>query len=68
MLYRAFLIDTSDQVFAVRVLTSDTDEEALRLAKKIPTSCDAIEVWCHTRLLARVKPCGNTRHADKAGD
>jgi hypothetical protein len=55
-MYRAFLIDTADQVFAVRMLNSKDDTSAVRLAAKIRTPCQLVEVWFGTRKIGDVEP------------
>jgi hypothetical protein len=54
--YRAFLIDTTGHVFAVRVLNSLEDGSALRLAAKIQTPCCLVEIWNRTIKVGAVEP------------
>jgi hypothetical protein len=54
--YRAFMLDRTDHVFAVRILVTREDNAALRLASKIQAPCWGIEVWEGTRLLGQVEP------------
>jgi hypothetical protein len=55
-LYRAFLIDGTGRIFAVRVLICANDASALQLAAKINAPCAAIEVWNRTILVGQVSP------------
>lgn len=54
--YRAFLLDINDRVFAVRLLITKDHEAALRLAQRIQTQCDMIEVWHGTTKLGLIAP------------
>jgi hypothetical protein len=55
-LYRAFMLDRRDRVFAARTLTTENDADALLLACKLHAPCSRIEVWDGTRLLGSVEP------------
>jgi hypothetical protein len=54
--YRAFLLDRSDRVFAARTLITEDDARALLLASKLHAPCSRIEVWNGTRLVGSVEP------------
>jgi hypothetical protein len=60
--YRAFMLDRTDHVFAVRILVTREDNAALRLASKIQAPCWGIEVWEGTRLtmLVTARMAGRT--------
>jgi hypothetical protein len=55
-LYRAFLIDATGHIFAVRVLNARDNASALRLAGQIQTPCHLIEVWHGTSKIGEVQP------------
>jgi hypothetical protein len=54
--YRAFLLDISGHVFAVRLLITHDQTAALRLAQRIQTQCDMIEVWHGTNKIGLLEP------------
>jgi hypothetical protein len=54
--YRAFLLDINDRVFAVRLLSTISHTNALRLAHRIQAPCAMIEVWYGTTKLGLVTP------------
>jgi len=54
--YRAFLLDINNRVFAVRLLITNDHTAALRLAQRIQTQCDMIEVWHGATKLGLLAP------------
>ena len=54
--YRAFLLDTNNRIFAVRILITKNHTDALRLAHRIQEPCDMIEVWYGTTKLGLLSP------------
>jgi hypothetical protein len=59
-IYRAFLIDATDHVFAVRALNSTDDAAALHLGAQIQAACRLIEVWYGTQMVGTVEPMNKT--------
>lgn len=60
--YRAFLIDPAGHVFAGRMLNSLTSASAVRLAEKLSTPCNLIEVWYGPHKIADVVPRNTIDH------
>ena len=54
--YRAFLLDISNHIFAVRFLITKNHTSALQLAQRIQAPCDMIEVWYGTTKLGLIVP------------
>jgi hypothetical protein len=54
--YRAFLLDVSNHIFAVRFLIATNHTSALQLAQRIQAPCDMIEVWYGTTKLGLIVP------------
>jgi hypothetical protein len=57
MLYRAFLLDEGDRIFAFHLMECLDDCDAIAQARDLRAKCSAIEIWEGARIVGRtVRP------------